>query len=494
MTTTKVLRNSGLILFAATLLAMPVFTGCHEDANSESNVDTSTNNQENNTDNNSDGTSNEDETGNDDESPSTSSGKICVGNTSIVCNDNCIDPMIDHDFCGAHKNCKDYKKCAPDENCELGVCKKSQTGTATSCSDGLSLCDGFCINPKDSQKYCGAKAKCEDAMNCGDYTGQSCQDGVCCLKFKDAAFKEYALGKWDKDKDGRICHDEVELVTEILEPDEKFKEMKTFADLNSFPNLKKLGDSVFADTNPTSNSETLSYIEEVGDKVFYRSGIKSISLPKLKVVNTSGDAVGMQFAECPNLTSVTLSSIETTTANMFKDSKKLSNIEVRKAKIIASGTFDGCEALNFIRLSSAEVLRPHAFDNSGLSKICASHAIKVGYNEDGTTGPVFENLPKLKYLDFRAYGAVEVSDDFIGKELASQVSLRVWKNKRSCGPSSPRISPSNASEWPANKGIVWKEIKLDVNPGYGINDSKDCYLDGSWPTWPRDYLPKDCDF
>lgn len=113
-------------------------------------------------------------------------------NGRVRCGDKCIDPLVDHDFCGADYNCNSgsYKKCHDDQSCQNGFCICNNP-EETSCGD-----DGACINLETieindpyARMHCGAKkhGQCnQDDKNSPDYKGVDCMktneycvDGEC---------------------------------------------------------------------------------------------------------------------------------------------------------------------------------------------------------------------------------------------------------------------------------------------------------------------------
>lgn len=97
----------------------------------------------------------------------------------INCNDRCINPLSDNVYCGAAGNCEGGnagQSCASlfHERCINGACELV-------CPAGQVACGGRCINPKNSQRHCGAKLDCSGA-NAGktcQAPEQSCVNGSC---------------------------------------------------------------------------------------------------------------------------------------------------------------------------------------------------------------------------------------------------------------------------------------------------------------------------
>ncbi len=94
----------------------------------------------------------------------------------LVCNDKCIDPSINRNFCGA-TDCgaaaTDGDACAQGEICSSGVCE-------ISCPFGQISCGDKCVDPETDRNFCGATTNCEGA-NDGDVCGggEYCVDGDC---------------------------------------------------------------------------------------------------------------------------------------------------------------------------------------------------------------------------------------------------------------------------------------------------------------------------
>lgn len=85
---------------------------------------------------------------------------FCVGNECIVCNDQCIHPMIDDQNCGECGN-----RCTGNTTCRNSVCSCLDV-------DAPDLCDGTCVNLLSNDDNCG---ECEN--RCPD--DQNCVDGAC---------------------------------------------------------------------------------------------------------------------------------------------------------------------------------------------------------------------------------------------------------------------------------------------------------------------------
>ncbi|MBQ8035716.1 MAG: hypothetical protein IJ268_01865, partial [Proteobacteria bacterium] len=72
-----------------------------------------------------------------------------------------------HDACGSVNT-----KCGEEEICTQGKCKDT-------CQPGEVICDGSCINPNTSKKFCDADASCSSFIPCSEF--EECIDGKCVL-------------------------------------------------------------------------------------------------------------------------------------------------------------------------------------------------------------------------------------------------------------------------------------------------------------------------
>ncbi|MBQ9394928.1 MAG: hypothetical protein IJU23_05365 [Proteobacteria bacterium] len=104
---------------------------------------------------------------------------LCSDNSDLTCkNDDgepiCIDTWSDK-YCGA-TNCNNLEefRCSPSEQCNQGVCI---------CQEGFAHCNGECVDPWNSPRYCGAKGNCsEDLPNSPNYKGEECSGRRICSK------------------------------------------------------------------------------------------------------------------------------------------------------------------------------------------------------------------------------------------------------------------------------------------------------------------------
>ncbi|MGI5830595.1 MAG: hypothetical protein ACOX8U_10595, partial [Bradymonadia bacterium] len=91
----------------------------------------------------------------------------------VLCDDECIDPLNNNDFCGAEGACAGNgrgEKCEKGRVCSAGIC-------SANCMIGQILCDEKCIDPQTDNRYCGAtEGDCTDKQ-CG--SGKVCSGGNC---------------------------------------------------------------------------------------------------------------------------------------------------------------------------------------------------------------------------------------------------------------------------------------------------------------------------
>lgn len=105
------------------------------------------------------------------------SGEICragqceaaCGGQKIACEGSCIDPDKDPWYCGAKLDCignNAGQRCRDDQRCDRGACE---------CPSGRIDCEGSCIDPELDKNHCGARADCR-----GPNAGQRCQSNEVC--------------------------------------------------------------------------------------------------------------------------------------------------------------------------------------------------------------------------------------------------------------------------------------------------------------------------
>ncbi len=100
---------------------------------------------------------------------------VCAGNM-VLCDNNCIDPRWDENFCGATDSCN--SEATRGHKCENGMtCVDSEC----KCTGNTIQCDGKCIDPNWDVNYCGASGTCDQdnnrGMQCGD--NEFCYEGKC---------------------------------------------------------------------------------------------------------------------------------------------------------------------------------------------------------------------------------------------------------------------------------------------------------------------------
>lgn len=92
-----------------------------------------------------------------------------AGSEFDLCNGVCINIATDRNNCGM---CG--RRCAPDQACSEGGC-------VFACSAGLVACDNRCIDPRTNPDFCGARSDCLGAANRGATCtgGRTCVAGTC---------------------------------------------------------------------------------------------------------------------------------------------------------------------------------------------------------------------------------------------------------------------------------------------------------------------------
>jgi hypothetical protein len=111
-------------------------------------------------------------------------GSVCMGGQScvagrcqfvcppgqIACGGNCIDPMINPQFCGATGDCEGSNRgrnCPSGQICAMGGCR---------CPTGFVSCGGTCIDPNTNTRFCGATGDCQMSN-----AGRTCASGELCV-------------------------------------------------------------------------------------------------------------------------------------------------------------------------------------------------------------------------------------------------------------------------------------------------------------------------
>ncbi|MFO0557273.1 MAG: hypothetical protein U0269_04590 [Polyangiales bacterium] len=95
--------------------------------------------------------------------------EVGLGSRFDLCSGACVEIASDRNNCGM---CG--RRCAPDQACSEGSC-------VFACSAGLVACDNRCVDPRTNPDYCGAQGDCLGALNRGSQCvgGRSCVAGRC---------------------------------------------------------------------------------------------------------------------------------------------------------------------------------------------------------------------------------------------------------------------------------------------------------------------------
>lgn len=103
----------------------------------------------------------------------------CPTPGQVKCDGTCIDPATSSQYCGANASCEEFTACTGNETCQEGHCQpSSQEGSDTKCQTaGFVKCNGICIDPNESNSYCGANENCENYEVCSPT--QTCTNGHC---------------------------------------------------------------------------------------------------------------------------------------------------------------------------------------------------------------------------------------------------------------------------------------------------------------------------
>jgi hypothetical protein len=113
----------------------------------------------------------------------------CLAN-QVLCDDKCIDPATDNEYCGAMDGCTSASKCEAGMICKAGEC-------TLSCSQGLSLCDSKCVDVKTDPAHCSA---CNKVCKIANASSVYCSAGVCKAAACAAGYFLHA-GKCEKNTD-----------------------------------------------------------------------------------------------------------------------------------------------------------------------------------------------------------------------------------------------------------------------------------------------------
>ena len=104
---------------------------------------------------------------------------ICLNN-EIICNDQCIDPLTNSNYCGAKGKCKNTNrdssnytgtKCGSLESCVDGQCQKNSSLVYCKFDNETYAY----IDPSSNNSHCGAKGECNNSSSLSpDYEGVAC--------------------------------------------------------------------------------------------------------------------------------------------------------------------------------------------------------------------------------------------------------------------------------------------------------------------------------
>lgn len=93
----------------------------------------------------------------------------------IACDGRCVNPQTDRDYCGANAACNGGSSCGDGFICSAGECERDCPADQINCKDR-------CINPLTDNIYCGASDDCQDensGSTCAVLFDQSCVNGNC---------------------------------------------------------------------------------------------------------------------------------------------------------------------------------------------------------------------------------------------------------------------------------------------------------------------------
>ncbi len=357
----------------------------------------------------------------------------CIAETEIFCDDACIDPTTSDIYCGANQSstneCVNYKTCTSEQICNDRNCICQNADSV--------LCDNKCIDPKNNNQYCGAKPGCSDYKTCADF--QYCKNGDCvndeniCLTFDDPEVEAYAYLKWDSDKNQCISMAEANEVTEV--PNSAFlnnTNLKSVQSLNLFPNLTAINDNAFKGCTSLTSAD-LPKIQTIGENAFDGSGLQSVSLPAAATIGSSA------FANCQSLKTFDLPIARTIGESAFKstamlesaslpeasripdstfEDSGLKSISAPKASNIGNNAFANCQSLASIDLSKASTVGESAFINDiKLTTVSLPNARTIKESAfSGCTGLTSASLPQATDIKANAF-----------KGCASMASINIPK-------------------------------------------------------------------
>ena len=113
----------------------------------------------------------------------------------------------------------------------------------------------------------------------GDRTLVANFDGLNFITFADANVKAVCVANWDANGDGELSYAEAAAVTDLGEVFAHNWDIQTFNELQYFTGLTTIGYHAFAWTRHLTSVVFPNTITEIGDFVFYDSGLISITIP-----------------------------------------------------------------------------------------------------------------------------------------------------------------------------------------------------------------------
>ena len=105
------------------------------------------------------------------------------------------------------------------------------------------------------------------------------------------------------------------------------------------------------------------------------------------------------------------------------------------------------------------------FVATAMTSVAFSAAAKIGFDEDGNAGTTFKDNPNLNQIKLNAKGNLEVSPTFATPETAANCELILNTDKAPGKSGTPHAT--EAGEWPADSGLIWKKITYNNNSCIG---------------------------
>ena len=88
-----------------------------------------------------------------------------------LCEGACVNTRESPAYCGADARCEGFVRCLGNEACIEGLCQLE-------CEPGLTNCEGYCVRPSDDPQHCGASLDgCRGGARCEP--GELCARGAC---------------------------------------------------------------------------------------------------------------------------------------------------------------------------------------------------------------------------------------------------------------------------------------------------------------------------